>query len=58
MTRTLTKPRPHGHAIVEYLIAMAGLGVIWLAFERSPAGLGQAISELVASYSFLLSIPW
>ncbi len=52
------KKMPLGNAFVEYLIALAGLGVIWVAFERSPAGLGRAIVDLVSSYTFLLSIPW
>ncbi len=50
--------RPSGHAIIEYLIAAASLAVMWIAFERSPAGLGKAFAELLSSYSFLLSIPW
>ncbi len=49
---------PRGNAIVEYLVAIAGLAVIWIAFERSPAGLGQAFADLVSSYSFFLSLPW
>jgi hypothetical protein len=54
---SISRP-PRGNALIEYLIALAGLGAIWVAFERSPAGLGRAIADLASSYSFLLSIPW
>lgn len=54
----MSKRAPSGHAVLEYLIVTAGLAIIWIAFERSPAGLGQALSNLVSSYSFFLSIPW
>jgi hypothetical protein len=50
--------RPVGQAMLEYLVALIGVGVIWLAFEHSPAGLIQALRSLSGSYSFSLSIPW
>lgn len=54
----MSRAKPCGNALLEYLMAIAGVAVIWLAFERSPAGLGQAFANLVSSYSFFLSLPW
>jgi hypothetical protein len=45
-------------AFSEYLLAMTALGGAWLMFDGSAMSLGKALDELMASYTFSLSLPW
>jgi hypothetical protein len=49
---------PVGMAFSEYLLAMTALGGAWLMFDGSAMSLGKALHELMASYTFSLSLPW
>jgi hypothetical protein len=49
---------PAGMAFSEYLLAMTALGGAWLMFDGSAMSLGRALHELMASYTFSLSLPW
>lgn len=49
---------PRGMAAAEYLLATTALTSAWFMLYSSPAGLGQALIDLLSSYSFSLSLPW
>lgn len=49
---------PRGMAATEYLLATTALTSAWFMLYSSPAGLGQALIDLLSSYSFSLSLPW
>jgi len=45
-------------AATEYLLASAALSSAWIILDSSPSGLGKALADLLAAYSFSLSLPW
>lgn len=49
---------PRGQATFEYVVAVTGVVLIWLAIERSPDGFTAALFKLLSQYKFLISIPW
>lgn len=56
--RTTPLRSPRGMAATEYLLATTAMTSAWFMLDSSPAGLGQALINLLSSYSFSLSLPW
>lgn len=50
--------RPTGMALTEYVLATTALASAWLILDGSPMSLGRALVDLMAAYSFSLSLPW
>lgn len=50
--------KPTGQAMVEMLIVISALMLLFVAMERSPDSLVQALIRMLAQYRFFLSIPW